>query len=78
VTKNTNRHLYKKIPNDLKLQKQLLPNYPLGCKRILFHSEYYPTLALSHVELHSDKIIQVAENKIVTADGKSRQIDVWL
>ena len=65
----------KQIPNE-SLQKQLVPNYSLGCKRVLFHDTYYPTLTLPHVHVHSEKIVKVDNNKIVLADGSSRNLDV--
>ena len=55
--------------------EKLIPNYIMGCKRILISNKYYPTFNRSNVELITDKIKEITENSIITADGKSRQID---
>jgi len=78
VTWETMGHLNRGISNDKSLQKQLVPDYPLGCKRVLFHNDYYSTLTLPQVELHSDRIVHVGDNKIVTENGNSAQIDVLI
>lgn len=36
---------------DPELRRRLTPDYPPGCKRVLLSSDYYPTLALPHVQL---------------------------
>ncbi len=70
------RHLRKQIPKDDSLRNQLTPNYTVGCKRIIVSNEYYPTMALPHVKLHTDKIVEVKADGIRTADGGSQKIDV--
>ena len=69
-------YMRKHYPNDEDIQQQLEPNYTIGCKRILGHGDYYPTLALPHVKLHSDKIVSVEENRIISTDGSSPNLDV--
>lgn len=45
------------------LYKQLVPSYPIGCKRILLSDNYYQTLNLPHVHLHTEPL-SIEENKI--------------
>lgn len=60
---------------DAELAKKLIPNYIMGCKRILISNKYFPTFNRDNVELVTDAIQEVTENSIVTKDGKSREID---
>ncbi len=60
---------------DPKIAKKLIPNYIMGCKRILVSNKYFPTFNRSNVELVTDQIQEITENSIVTRDGKSRKID---
>jgi cation diffusion facilitator CzcD-associated flavoprotein CzcO len=46
----------------------LLPDYPIGCKRLIRSATWYPTLCRSNVEVVSDKIIGVTPTGITTAD----------
>ena len=57
------------------LRKKLTPNYPLGAKRILFSSDYYPALARENVELVTDRIETFTEQGI-RAGGEERPHDV--
>jgi len=77
-TTYSSKFLKQQIPDNEKLQKQLTPSFKYGCKRVLFHNDYYPTLNLSHVHLHTEKIIQIDGNKISCGDGTSQRIDVLI
>ena len=54
---------------------KLTPDYLMGCKRILISNKYYPTFNRKNVELITDRIQEVTEDSIITADGKERKID---
>ncbi len=69
------RNLRKQIP-DKALREKLTPKYMLGCKRILLSNDYYPAFRRSNVELVTDKITNIDENGIITADGNKREVDV--
>ncbi len=58
------------------LRARLRPPYPLGCKRIIYSNDYYPTLAQPHVELVTEGIERITPQGIVTADGTERALDV--
>jgi len=60
---------------DPELRRRTKPDYPIGCKRVLFSSHYLPTLARSDVELVTDPIREITEDAVVTADGTSRPVD---
>jgi cation diffusion facilitator CzcD-associated flavoprotein CzcO len=61
------------------LREKVWPRYQFGCKRVLFSSQYLPTLAHPHVELVSERIERMSERGIITADGVERELDcvIW-
>ena len=67
--------LKRKAIRDPALRRVLTPDYPVGAKRILFSSGYYPALALDSVELVTDGIERFTENGIESG-GKERRHDV--
>ncbi len=58
------------------LRQRLRPPYALGCKRIIYSNDYYPTLAQPQVELVTSAISHVTPQGIVTADGREHALDV--
>ena len=62
--------------SDEALREQLTPNYPLGCKRIIYSNDFYPALCRPNVELVTEGIARITTHGIVTADGRERPIDV--
>ena len=69
------RHLGSKI-KDPDLRARLTPDYPIGCKRILFSNNYYPTLTLPHVHVETTAIERITATGLVTADGVEHPADV--
>jgi cation diffusion facilitator CzcD-associated flavoprotein CzcO len=67
------------LRGDRSLGRRARPDYPLGCKRILFSSAYLPTLRRTNVELISDQIDRITTSDIVTRDGSERPVDtiIW-
>ncbi len=63
---------------DPALQQALLPDYPVGGKRILISDDYYAALARENVELVTSPIDQLCEDAIVTADGRRRPVDALI
>ena len=60
--------LLRQVP-DAALRAKLRPPYPLGCKRIIYSNDFYPTLTQPHVELVTDAIERVtAEPRLHTRD----------
>ena len=68
-------HLLRKNVADPALRAKLTPDFPIGCKRLLFSNDWFRTLTLPNVELVTDAITQITESGIVTADGRHRPVD---
>jgi cation diffusion facilitator CzcD-associated flavoprotein CzcO len=60
---------------DRGLRRRIWPDYPIGCKRVLFSSYYLPALQRPNVELVTSAIERVTEDAVVTEDGVSRPVD---
>ncbi|TFK64156.1 FAD/NAD(P)-binding domain-containing protein [Pluteus cervinus] len=54
----------------------LVPNYTLGCKRVIFDTDYLATLHQSNVELNHDGIASITQNGIITRGGETLPFDV--
>jgi cation diffusion facilitator CzcD-associated flavoprotein CzcO len=67
-------HLRRQIP-DPGLRQQLVPDYTIGCKRILVSNDYYPALTRDTVDLVTDPVKEIGEDWILTGDGTRRQVD---
>jgi cation diffusion facilitator CzcD-associated flavoprotein CzcO len=67
-------HLKRQV-SDRELRKKLLPDYVMGCKRILISDNYYPSLDQPNVEVVTDGIAEVREHSIVTQDGTEHPVD---
>jgi cation diffusion facilitator CzcD-associated flavoprotein CzcO len=68
------RHLKKAVP-DPELRKKLIPNYTIGCKRVLISNDYLPSLTQPNVEVINNHITEIRPHSIITDDGTERQID---
>lgn len=61
---------------DPELRARLTPTDPIGCKRILLSSEYYPALAQPHVSVVNGGVQSVDATGITGADGVRHEVDV--
>jgi cation diffusion facilitator CzcD-associated flavoprotein CzcO len=61
---------------DPRLREKCVPDYVMGCKRVLFSNDWYPTLARPNVELVTDPIERIVPDGVVTAGGAVRPADV--
>jgi cation diffusion facilitator CzcD-associated flavoprotein CzcO len=68
-------HLRRQVP-DAALRSRLVPDYPLGCKRVLFSNDWYPALARDHVEVVTDRVASIEPDGVRTADGRLHGADV--
>lgn len=75
VERQARRYLERTIA-DPALRAKLTPSYRIGCKRILLTDDYLPALAKPNVEVVTDRIREVRERSIVTADGNEHEVDV--
>jgi cation diffusion facilitator CzcD-associated flavoprotein CzcO len=64
---------------DPELIRATWPDYAFGCKRVLFSSDYLPTLRRPNVELVTEAIREVTETGVTTADGREHELDciIW-
>lgn len=60
------------------LRKKVWPDYPIGCKRILFTSHFLPALRRSNVELVTEAITEIDETGVRTADGRHHPVDALI
>ncbi|KAK4048332.1 hypothetical protein OIV83_004854 [Microbotryomycetes sp. JL201] len=58
-----------------KYHKQLLPNYPLGCKRRVFDPGYLACLHAPNIELLSEGIDHIEGSAIISASGRRDEFD---
>ncbi|OBA59406.1 4-hydroxyacetophenone monooxygenase [Mycobacterium sp. 1100029.7] len=61
---------------DRELRRKLIPNYRIGCKRILNSSTYYRAVANPKTKLITDGIVRITRDGIDTADGTHHEADV--
>ena len=63
---------------DAALRAKLVPDYPIGCKRLLFSNDWYPALARDHVDVVTDAVVAVDATGVVTGDGAHHDADVLI
>jgi cation diffusion facilitator CzcD-associated flavoprotein CzcO len=71
------RHLRQQVP-EAELRAKLMPDYPMGCKRILISNNYYPALRRDNVEVINDGIAEIEANAIRLRDGRRIEIDTLI
>ena len=62
--------------SDPELRATLTPDHPLGCKRLVFSSDFIPTLTRSHVEVIASPAKALRARSLVTEDGAELDVDV--
>ncbi|NRQ50519.1 flavin-containing monooxygenase [Aeromicrobium stalagmiti] len=68
------RHLHRQV-TDPTLRAKLTPDYPIGCKRILFSNEFYPALAQPNVDVVTRGITRVTPTGVVDDAGVEHEVD---
>jgi cation diffusion facilitator CzcD-associated flavoprotein CzcO len=65
--------------SDPELRARATPGYELGCKRILFTSDWYSTITRPNVELLNGAVRRATASGVVGADGVERAADtiIW-
>jgi len=61
--------------SDPALRKRLVPDYPLGCKRMLLSNEWYRALDEPNVELVTEGVEEVRARSVIAADGSEHPAD---
>jgi cation diffusion facilitator CzcD-associated flavoprotein CzcO len=67
-------HMRRQV-RDPALRAKLLPDYPIGCKRVLFSSSFLPALVRDDVDVVVDPIARITERGVVVRepDGTERE-----
>jgi cation diffusion facilitator CzcD-associated flavoprotein CzcO/acetyl esterase/lipase len=68
------RLLARQVP-DAALRARLMPDYPIGCKRILLSSDYLATLSRPNVTLQTQGIRRITPKGVQTDDGAVHAVD---
>jgi cation diffusion facilitator CzcD-associated flavoprotein CzcO len=68
-------HLRRQVP-DAALRARLVPDYEIGCKRILFSNDWYPALAREHVDVVTHAVTGVEPTGVRVDDGTLHEADV--
>jgi cation diffusion facilitator CzcD-associated flavoprotein CzcO len=61
---------------DPELRAKLVPDYPFGCKRVLFSNAWYPALAQPNVDVVTEPVVEVLPHGVRSADGTTHEVDV--
>jgi len=68
-------HLNKYIKDD-RLREHMLPDYELGCRRVIPTNAYLPALSLHNVDVDISGIERITPEGVRTKDGKDISLDV--
>ncbi len=60
---------------DADKRKKIIPDYMIGCKRILISNDWYPAINQKNLDLITDNIASVEADAIITQDGKRHIVD---
>ncbi|CAA0103924.1 Baeyer-Villiger monooxygenase [Zhongshania aliphaticivorans] len=72
--RSATNHMKRQVA-DSRLWPKLIPNFPIGCKRILVSNDWYPALQKPNVELVTEGIKEIREHSIVTNDNIEKPLD---
>lgn len=62
--------------DDEELRRKLTPDHPMGCKRLVFSSDYLPALTRPNVEVLTSLARSLRARSLVTEDGTEREVDL--
>ena len=68
------KHFERQVP-DASLRAKVMPNYTIGCKRILYSNNYLPSLSRPNVSVITEGIQQVTSTGIESSNGQFREVD---
>jgi len=60
---------------DPDLREKLTPDYPIGCKRVLFTSDWYGALTRDNASVETSGIAKVEKNGVRDANGTLHEVD---
>jgi len=68
-------HLRRQV-RDPVLRSRLVPDYPVGARRVLFNDDYFPALGRRNVRLVTEPIERIEAGGVRTRDGELHAADV--
>jgi cation diffusion facilitator CzcD-associated flavoprotein CzcO len=68
-------HLRRQV-KDPALRAKLVPDYEIGCKRILFSNDWYPAVARDHVDVVTERVAGIEPDGVRDAAGVLHEADV--
>lgn len=71
------RKLRRQFP-DLRVRESLVPDYPLGCKRVLLSSNYLDALKRDNVVVITRGIREITPAGLLLDDGSERELDALI
>lgn len=74
MEKNSRRYIRRAI-KDPTLRRAVTPNYKVGCKRMLFSSDFYPALNQENVQLVTDAIKEINQKGVLVDQQKDFEVD---
>tara|TARA_R110002110_G_scaffold406421_1_gene626407 strand:+ start:225882 stop:227420 length:1539 start_codon:yes stop_codon:yes gene_type:complete len=66
----------KQSVRDKNTREAMIPQYPMGCKRILIADNFLPAINRDNVQLVTSGIERITASSVVTADGEEHAADV--
>jgi len=66
----------KKYIHDDKLRQYMMPDYELGCRRVIPTNSFLPALARENVDVDISGIEQITPTGIITKDGRAIALDI--
>ena len=70
-------HLRRQV-RDPALRAKLVPDYPVGARRVLFNDDYYPALGRRNVRLVTESIERIEATGVRTREGELHEADVMV
>jgi cation diffusion facilitator CzcD-associated flavoprotein CzcO len=67
-------HLARSV-KDPALRRKLLPDYTMGCKRVLISNDYYPALTRDNVGVITNGVAEVRAHSVVDTAGVEHEVD---
>ncbi len=75
ATRKALAHLRRQV-RDPALRAQLVPDFPIGAKRVLFNDDYYPALNRENVRLVTGGVERIERDGVRTKSGELVEADV--
>ena len=70
-------HLRLQVP-DPELRSRLMPDYPIGCKRVLLSDDWYPSLGSPAVTLEDSALHALSGSTAVAESGRRHELDALI